>query len=199
MDHQVVEQQIERRRKRRRGIIALLCALAALTLGAGSFSLAQFTDQDTSTWSFTAGSIDIDTEATLGANVTGIMPGDTVTEDLVVTNAGVEDLRYSMTTTATTALGDELDLEVRAEDVDGGCDDFDGAAARTPVLLGALDLYSFGSNAQGQDTDDRFLAGGDSEVLCFRVTLPLNADTAVQGMTSAVVFTFDAEQTVNNP
>jgi len=199
MDHQVIEHQIERRRKRRRGIIALLSALAALTLGAGSFSLAQFTDQDTSTWSFTAGSIDIDTEASLGANVTGIMPGDVVTQDLVVTNAGVEDLRYSMTTTASTALGLELDLEVRAEDGDGGCDDFDGGAARTPVVLGTLNGYAFGSSAQGQDTDDRFLAGGDSEVLCFRVTLPLDADTGVQGMTSAVLFTFDAEQTVNNP
>ena len=199
MDHQVIEHQIERRRKRRRGIIALLSALTALTLGAGSFSLAQFTDQDTSTWSFTAGSIDIDTEASLGANVTGIMPGDVVTEDLVVTNAGVEDLRYSMTTTASTALGLELDLEVRAEDADGGCDDFDGAAARTPVVLGTLNGYAFGSNAQGQDTDDRFLAGGDSEVLCFRATLPLDADTGVQGMTSNVLFTFDAEQTVNNP
>jgi hypothetical protein len=198
MNHMAIEHQIERRRKRRRGSIALLSALAALTLGAGSFSLAQFTDQDTSTWSFTAGSIDIVTEATVGANVTGIMPGDVVTEDLLVTNAGVEDFRYAMTSTATTALGDELDLEVKSEDGDGGCDDFDGADARTPVS-GTLDGYAFGDATQGQDTGDRFLAGGDSEVLCFRVTLPLDADTAVQGMTSAVLFTFDAEQTVNNP
>ena len=55
MDHLVIEHQIERRRRRRRGLIALLSALTALTLGAGSFSLAQFTDTETSTWSFTAG------------------------------------------------------------------------------------------------------------------------------------------------
>jgi len=198
MDHLVIEHQIERRRKRRRGIIALLAALAALTLGAGSFSLAQFTDSDTSTWSFTAGSIDIVTDPTVGANVTGIMPGDSVTEDLLVTNAGVEDFRYAMTATATTALGDELDLEVRAEDADGGCDDFDGAAAMTPASQ-ALDGAAFGDPTQGQDAGDRFLAGGDNEVLCFRATLPLDADTNVQGLTSNVLFTFDSEQTVNNP
>jgi Camelysin metallo-endopeptidase len=197
MDHMVIEHQIERRRKRRRGIIALLSALAALTLGAGSFSLAQFTDSDTSTWSFTAGSIDIETEVTVGAAVTGIMPGDSVTEDLVVTNAGTEELRYAMTTVATTALGDELDLEVRDDDVDGGCDDFDGGVI---VAAGTtLDGAAFGSSAQGLDAGDRVLAGGISETLCFRATLPLNADTLVQGLTSAVTFTFDAEQTVNNP
>jgi camelysin-like metallo-endopeptidase len=197
MDHIVIEHQIERRRKRRRGIIALLSALTALTLGAGSFSLAQFTDSDTSTWSFTAGSIDIETDATVGAAVTGMMPGDSVTEDLLVTNAGTEDLRYAMTTVATTALGDELDLEVREEDLDGGCDDFDGAGV---VAAGTtLDGAAFGSSAQGADAGDRFLAGSTSETLCFRATLPLSASTAVQGLTSNATFTFDAEQTVNNP
>ena len=95
------------------------------------------------------------------------MPGDSVTEDLVVTNAGTAELRYAMTTTATTALGDELDLEVRDEDVDGGCDDFDGGVV---VAAGTtLDGAAFGSSAQGQDAGDRVLAGGASETLCFRV------------------------------
>src|SRR4029079_15355207 len=75
MDHTNIEHQIERRRKRRRGIFSRLSALAALTLGAGSFSLAQFTDSDTSTWSFTAGSIDIDPGTTVGPAVPRDMPG----------------------------------------------------------------------------------------------------------------------------
>jgi hypothetical protein len=197
MDPQVIEDQIERRRKRRRGIIALLSALAALTLGAGSFSLAQFTDQDTSTWSFTAGSINIDAEATVAAAVTGIMPGDTYTEDLVVSNLGTQELRYSMTTAATNALGSALELTVRTEDVDGACDDFDGA------LLGlasqTLNGASWGDVTMGQDTDDQVLAGLMSQTLCFRVHLPLSASTTLQGTSSTATFTFDAEQTVNNP
>jgi hypothetical protein len=196
MDHTVIEHQIESRRKRRRGIIALLTALAALTLGAGSFSLAQFTDQDTSTWSFTAGSIDIDSETTVGANVTGMMPGDVVTDDLVVSNLGTQPLRYAMTTAATNTLGSALTVEVRTA-VAGSCASFTGT-----VLVPAgttLNGAAFGSNAQGNQAGDRTLAGTTSETLCFRVTLPLSASTTLQGVTSVATFTFDAEQTVNNP
>jgi len=198
MDHTNIEHQIERRRKRRRGIIALLSALAALTLGAGSFSLAQFTDSDTSTWSFTAGSIDIDSETTVGAAVTGIMPGDSVTDDLVVANAGTQPLRYAMTTVATVPLGAALTLEVRAVDLDNvGCGSFDGAVI---VPAGTtLNGAAFGSATQGPDAGDRFLAGNTNETLCFRATLPLGASTTLQGATSNVTFTFLAEQTVNNP
>jgi hypothetical protein len=35
-------------------------------------------------------------------------------------------------------------------------------------------------------------------VLCFRVSLPLATDNTAQGISSAVTFTFDAEQTANN-
>jgi hypothetical protein len=196
MDHTVIEHQIKRRRNRRRGMIALLSALAALTLGAGSFSLAQFTDQDTSTWSFTTGSIDIDSETTVGANVTGMMPGDVVNGDLIVANAGTQPLRYSMTTVATTPLGSALTLEARAA-VAGSCASFTGTVLVTAGT--ALNGAAFGSIAQGNQAGDRTLAGGASETLCFRVTLPLSASTTLQGTTSVATFTFDAEQTVNNP
>jgi len=198
MDHLVIEHQIERRRKRRRGIIALLGALAALTLGAGSFSLAQFTDSAASTWSFTAGSINIDAEATVGAAVTGMMPGDSVTQDLVVSNLGTEQLRYAMTTVAPGALGDALTIEVRGVDVDTvGCGSFDGASI---VLAGTiLDGAAFGNPIQGPHAGDRVLNGGANETLCFRATLPLSADTSLQGASTLATFTFDAEQTKNNP
>jgi hypothetical protein len=197
MNHTDIELQIERRRKRRRGIIALLSALAALTLGAGSFSLAQFTDSDTSTWSFTAGSISIDSETTVGAAVTGMMPGDSVTEDLIVANTGTEDLRYAMTTIATNPLGSALQVEVREVDTDlSGCGSFDGAVL---VIAGTtLNGAAFGDATQGNDAGDRFLAGTTNETLCFRATLPLSASTTLQGATSLATFTFDAEQTVNN-
>ena len=49
MDPQLIEDPMERRRKRRRGIVALLGAVSLLTIGAGSISLAQFTDSTTAT------------------------------------------------------------------------------------------------------------------------------------------------------
>jgi hypothetical protein len=76
------------------------------------------------------------------------------------------------------------------------CATFDG----TVVLAAtALDGAALGNPSQGAQTGDRTLAGGASEVLCFRVSLPLSAGNTLQGATSDATFTFDAEQTANNP
>src|SRR3970040_2639610 len=55
---QTISARIQRRRKRR-GILALLAALSTLSLGAGAFSLALFTDSANATGAFTTGTIDI--------------------------------------------------------------------------------------------------------------------------------------------
>jgi predicted ribosomally synthesized peptide with SipW-like signal peptide len=197
MDELTLERRIERRRKRRRGIVALLAALSALTIGAGSVSLALFTDSDSSTWSFTTGTIDIESNPAILTAITNMMPGDVAADSLTISNAGTAVLRYAMSTTATNALGDELDVAVRAEDVDGACDDFDGAVV---VAAGtALDGAGFGSAVQGPQAGDRVLNGGASEVLCFRVSLDIGTSNAFQGVSSAATFTFNAEQTANNP
>jgi camelysin-like metallo-endopeptidase len=196
MDTQIVDVQVERRRKRRRGIVALLAAVSLLTIGAGSISLAQFTDTTSATWSFTAGTIDISTNPTVFSAVNDMMPGDNATQALTVTNGGTGDLRYAMSTTATNALGDQLTLTIKTEDAGGGCAAFSG----TSVLAAtALDGAGFGSSAQGANAGDRTLAAGASEVLCFRVSLALSTGNTFQGTSSAATFTFEAEQTANNP
>ena len=196
MDTQLVSLVVERRRKRRRGIVALLASVSLLTIGAGSVSLAQFTDTTASTWSFTTGTVDISTNPTVFTDVTAMMPGDNVTQALTVTNGGTGDLRYAMATTATNALGDQLQLTVKTADAGGGCAAFTGTGV---VAATALDGAGFGSSAQGANAGDRTLAAGASEVLCFRVSLALSTGNAFQGATSAATFTFDAEQTANNP
>jgi hypothetical protein len=45
---------------------------------------------------------------------------------------------------------------------------------------------------------DRALAGGTSENLCFRATLPLTTGNTFQNASTSVTFTFAAEQTANN-
>jgi Camelysin metallo-endopeptidase len=196
MDMHVVNDQIERRRKRRRGFVALLAAVSLLTIGAGTISLAQFTDTTSSTWSFTAGTIDISTNPTVFSAITNMMPGENATQALTVTNGGTGDLRYAMSTTATNALGSQLQLTIKTEDAGGGCAAFTG----TSVLAAtALNGAGFGSSAQGANAGDRNLAAGASEVLCFRVSLALSTGNAFQGASSAATFTFDAEQTANNP
>ena len=196
MDTQVIDRRIERRRKRRRGIVALLGAVSILTIGAGSISLAQFTDTDSSTWDFTTGTIDINSNPAVVTAVSAMMPGDTSTQPLTLSNDGSADLRYAMSVSATNALGSALELTVKEEDAGGGCAAFTGA---TVVATTTLDGSGFGDSAQGADAGDRDLAAGANEVLCFRVGLPLAADDTMQGATSTATFTFDAEQTANNP
>jgi hypothetical protein len=196
MDTQLTDHQIERRRKRRRGMVALLGAISILTVGAGSISLAQFTDSATSTWAFSTGTIDVSVSPAVLAAVTNMMPGDTATQALTVTNAGTGDLRYAMSTVATNALGSQLQLTVKTQDGGGGCAAFTGTSV---LAITTLNGAAIGSNAQGANAGDRNLAAGASEVLCFRVSLPLSTGNTFQGVSSAVTFTFDAEQTANNP
>ncbi|HXU84898.1 MAG TPA: TasA family protein [Verrucomicrobiae bacterium] len=196
MDTQLTDHQIERRRKRRRGMVALLGAISILTVGAGTISLAQFTDSATSTWAFSTGTIDVSVSPAVLTAVTNMMPGDTATQALTVTNAGTGDLRYAMSTVATNALGSQLQLTVKTQDGGGGCAAFTGTSV---LAITTLNGAAIGSSAQGANAGDRNLAAGASEVLCFRVSLPLSTGNTFQGVSSAVTFTFDAEQTANNP
>jgi spore coat-associated protein N len=196
MDPVIVDREIRRRRTRRRGIVALLGAVSLLTFGAGSMSLAQFTDSAASTWSFTTGTIDVSANPTVFTAVNAMMPGANATQALTVANAGTGDLRYALSVAATTPLGTALQLTIKTTDAGGGCAAFTG----TSVLAAtALNGAALGSSVQGANAGDRNLAAGASEVLCFRVSLPVSTGDAMQGLSSAATFTFDAEQTANNP
>lgn len=189
-----VDRAEARSRHRRRGILALLLGLTTLSLGAGMFSLALFTDSDASTGSFQAGTVDIESSPAIAFSVSAMVPGDTVTQALTIDNDGTAALRYALGTVASDALGDALTLQIKTQGT--SCAAFDGTAV---LAATTLDGAGFGSNAQGAQAGDRTLAAAASEVLCFRVALPLAAADALQGLTSAVTFTFDAEQTANNP
>jgi spore coat-associated protein N len=179
-------------RQRRLGM-ATLAVLAAVSVGAGATSLAIFTDSAESTGTFTSGTIDITSSPTVAFTVAAMMPGDVDTEALTIANAGTGALRYSLATVATNTLGDALTLTVKT--LGTSCAVFDGTSvlAATP-----LDGAAIGNPTQGADAGDRVLAAATSEVLCFRVSLPLATDNTAQGISSAVTFTFDAEQTANN-
>jgi hypothetical protein len=181
-------------RFRQRQILAALLGLSVVGLGAGVFSLAIFTDTAASTGSFASGTIDITSSPAVAFNVTGMMPGDQQTATMTIANAGTAQLRYAMATTATTTLGTALQLTIKTQGT--SCAAFDGT---TVLAATALNGAAIGSNAQGAQAGDRVLAAAANEVLCFRVSLPLTSGNTLQGLTSAVTFTFDAEQTANNP
>lgn len=194
-------------RSRRRLLLIALIGVGLLSAMAGSMSLALFTDQETVAGSFTTGTIildDVKIDA-LTLTTAAMMPGDLVTDDVVVENDGTAQLRYAMTTSSTDpdakALRDALTLTVKTIDVTTPgvpCDNFDGASTLYSGVIGAS-TAAFGNPAAGSQAGDRVLDAGTNETLCFRVSLPSGTGNAYQGATATTTFTFDAEQTANNP
>ncbi len=203
-----MDKEVTGHRTRRRRLSGLLIgALAVVSLGAGQLSLALFTDQETVPGTFSSGSVILDDVKinALTLATAGLVPGDTVTDDVVVENDGSVELRYALSTTSTNpdtkALRDVLTLTVKEIDATTPgtpCDDFDGASVLAATVLGASGA-GFGSPAVGPQAGDRTLAAAANETLCFRVTLPSGTGNAYQAATTTTTFTFDAEQTANNP
>jgi len=191
MDTMTPPHEHPRRRRRLAALLAL--ALVSGSLGAGALSLAIFTDSQAVTGNaFSTGTIDISTTpATALFSVSNMMPGDTSSQAIQVNNAGTGALRYAISTAVVSGapLAAQLRLEI-----------FAGATCTgTALYSGALNAAAVGSAAQGANTGDRALAGGTNESLCFKATLPLSTDNTFQNTSTSVTFTFDAEQTANNP
>jgi spore coat-associated protein N len=180
-------------------ILALLVGL--LTMSA----LAVFTDsQAVAANTFSTGSIDISTSPTSAlVTYSSMLPGDQVTAPITVTNAGSGSLRYAISSTTTeAALAGQLDLTIKTGVTTCSNAGFsaDGSVIYGPGDLGATTgLNVVGDPAQGAQAGDRTLASSGNEVLCFNVSLPLSTGNAFQSLTSTATFTFQAEQTANNP
>ena len=194
--------------KRHRGRkFLLLAGLAVMSLSAGQMSLAIFTDQETVPATFSTGSIILDPVKidALILTTSAMMPGDTVTDDVVVENVGSSQLRYAVSASTTNPdtkdLRTQLTLTVKTIDVTTPvtpCDNFDGTSILAATVLGATTTI-LGSPTQGAQAGDRNLAAAANETLCFRVTLPSGTGNAFQSATAVTTFTFDAEQTSSNP
>jgi len=178
-------------------------AAAAVTVS----TLAVFTDsQSVGANTFSTGTVDISTApATALLTYSNMAPGDTVTNSIVVTNAGSLNLRYAVSSIATNTdlkgLKDQLVLTVKTIDVTTPatpCDNFDG----TTLYTGDLDSTAgklIGDSAQGSQAGDRTLNAGVNETLCFKADLPLSSGDGFQSATTTATLTFAAEQTKNNP
>jgi hypothetical protein len=192
--------------KTRRWTTAAALGAAVVVACAATETLAIFRSARSVTANtFNSGSVVITTGPTTALlAVSGMMPGDSVTKALQVTNGGVP-MRYAISSTATNpdtkGLKDQLALTIKAVDVTTPatpCDNFDGAT----LYSGDLDSASgklIGDIAQGNQAGDRTLAAGTSEYLCFRVALPIGASSTYMLTTTTATFTFGAEQTANNP
>lgn len=187
-------------------LVVTTMAMAAISVSSATMSLALFTDSESVPATFASGTVvldDVKIDA-LSLSVSNMLPGDSITDDVVVENDGSAELRYAVSAASTNAdaksLRDVLVLTVKTIDVTlpgTPCDNFDG----TELFSGALGATTtvFGSSAAGAQTGDRTLSAAANETLCFRVALPSATGNAYQGATTTTTFTFDAEQTANNP
>ena len=181
-----------------RRILISLIAVSALAACVSLGGLSLFTESvDNGGNAFTSGSVDISTNpASAFVTMSNMAPGDSVTDQVTISNDGTLELRYAVTTVATNTdsldLRDALTLTIRTLGTD--CATFDG----TQLYTGTLANGAIGNPAQGEDAGDRTLAASGNEDLCFKVEFPSGAMEPEAAATTAT-FTFAAEQTTNNP
>lgn len=184
-------------RQRRRTVALIWLAAAVLAAGGLSMSLAVFARQTAVDQTFSVGTISLGV-APAGTLITfaGMVPGTEVDGVLTIQNDGTGDLRYAMTAVVTDPdaknLRDALQLVVERRT---GC----GGPVLEVLYSGPIATAAFGDPATGSDPGDRTLGSGASTALCFRATLPLGADSLLQGATTTATLTFRAEQVSGNP
>ena len=195
--------QPHRERRRRVGAAATLAGLAFVGIGLSS---ALFTDtQALGANDFTSGTVRISTAPVNTAVSAGNMaPGDVVTGNVQVDNAGSLRMRYAISASAddpdTKGLRSQLRLSIYSGVTPGNC--ALGNLGAGTLLGGPTGLATpaalVGSSTTGFQAGDRTLNATASENLCVQVSLPLATGNAYQNATSTITLTFDAEQTANN-
>lgn len=192
----------QERRSRRRRAVAIVLGLTTVALGASLFTGALYSETvEVPGNHFAVGTIDLTVSpASTVFNVPSMMPGDSFYETVTVGNSGTEPLRYAMTK-GDNWTGDLNSVLTIATSTNTTCDAAgwpSGEWVSTEQPFGDTDAI-FGDTAQGDQAGDRVLAGGDSETLCFKVSLPASVEGDHAGEELNSTFSFVAEQVANNP
>jgi hypothetical protein len=187
-------------RTRRAAALALVLLGVATTASVVTSALLKDSEQVSSNV-FGGASLDLVVGPTTAAfNAPAMVPGDQVFAPITVRNNGTATLRYSARSYAPIAdqFGNNLSLDIvsGATSCDAAGFGSGTAVGGSPTLFWNETL--FGDKTAGQQAGDRVLSGSQTEVLCFRVSLPSTA-SGTGGQTTTIDFTFDAEQTANNP
>lgn len=193
-NHEPGDTIVIRRTKRRRTVLAVLLASSLATLGAGAMTLAQFTDSDATSGSWTSGTIVLGVSPATAFTAANIMPGETGSQTIVVSNTGTGAARYAVSTSATNADTKGLAAQMTLVIAAGTC-----ASPGATLYSGALGSAAFGSSAPGAQAGDRSVAAAASDSLCFTWAFPLASGNAFQAAATTATFTFASEQTANNP
>ena len=176
--------------RRHRLMASTIVALAAIcvALGWNAFRSGALPVDAGDRSRFESASLDLTTTGALDAVISAddMVPGDTVTAAVTITNSGPTPMTYGMRRVGVTADGAMLAAELvfTVRTVGSSCADFDG----TSLFDGPLDAAAFGI-----DGDGRLLPAATAEILCFRAALPLDAANSLQGAATTVTLSFAAD------
>jgi hypothetical protein len=142
---------------------------------------------------------------TLSIPTGSLTPGDTVRGRHVVANGASQSVRYSLSSASTNDDGksvrDVFQVTIRLADPASGaaatCEAFDGQILYDGPL--GASTAGFGDAQMGSQAGDRPLASGQSETLCFEITMPSETGNEYQGATTATEWTIATEQDAGNP
>ena len=142
---------------------------------------------------------------TLGIPTGNLTPGDTVRGRHVVANGASQSVRYSLSSASANDDGksvrDIFQVTIRLADQASGaaatCEQFDGQILYDGPL--GASTAGFGDAQMGGQTGDRPLASGQSETLCFEITMPGETGNEYQGATTSTAWTIATEQDAGNP
>ena len=179
--------------------LRVIAALGTLSGAVWAGTFASFTDDASSSATFTAGTVDLvaggdvnDAYDFASLTVPNMKPGDVQYAPLTIDNAGTLGFTYGMTSAAVdgavSGLGAALDLEIRSVAAAGDCTAAGWSAATSVVPAGGLTAAAI---------TGRTLAAASGEVLCFQVTFPdtgAGLDNALQGSSTTATFSFTAAQ-----
>ena len=125
-----------------------------------------------------------------GLNLTNMVPGNSTAAVLTVQNAGNVPLTYYADGSATGPLGAALVVKITGDTSVTGS----GSSATCAGTALANSGTSFSSNLIGSSANPRTLAAGASESICVQATLPSTASSSLQGTTTNIALTFNANQ-----
>jgi hypothetical protein len=142
---------------------------------------------------------------TLSIPTGGLTPGDTVRGRHLIANGQGQALRYSLSSVSNDddrkGVRDVMQVAIRTADPASGkaatCEAFDGTTLYDGPLGAAT--AGFGDVTMGGQAGDRLLASGQSETLCFEISLPGATGNEYQGATTATAWTIATEQQAGNP
>lgn len=177
--------------------IRAVAALGTLSAGVWAGTFATFTDDATSTSTFSTGTVDLELSNELDdaydfatLSTSNMKPSQVKFAVLTVENAGTLGFSYTMASTESeTTLSGELKLGAVTGAVtcdQGGYDTAALVLSNVVIANGALSAAAI--------SPARTLASAASDVLCVRVELPSTAGDTFQGLTTTSTFTFSATQ-----